>query len=784
MKLRGIPLILALLLAFMAGIKHVRAQTLAPWQAAEQVRSALFGAQGALLADDTTLASAQVQAAQDAFTTTFAAPFDEAAPSAYQDAQAGLALAETAARDADADALALARGAVWGALLEGSYQLTLHAVEGNQPDAAQAWLRVREFRQSTRFSRPGADATLAVESLRAGTATPEVVAEAVRADLLDTYQSQMNATLDALESAAQQELGLRQAEAAGLAQGYWLILAPAYESQASAAEREQATALFAALPDAAQSGDTTTLAAAIESARTTLNSFRAAPLSEEEQARRAGQLLRYLSLVPIEYRRGIRNGEVALDIEIQEALTFLDGAQAAFDDLHLTLDALDSSATSEIAAHLEQANTHIQAASRHEVVVPPDTIDTEIRAATDSLKTLLPAEWQTNADSDLDVVAAVLDQMEMAVTSGQYQQAESARLEAYAIFDLGLEPRLLAFRPDLVERIDGLFWQGHGGQIGLSQAIAGRATKEEVEETRAILNTALLEAQRALGDGSSAPAAIITNAGVIVFREGLEAVVILAALMASLVGPYHHFRRPIVYGVVLALVATALSWVGAQRILANFVHYGERLEAVMSIIAIGVLLLITNWFFHKSYWNDWISGFHQRKRQLISGEAGQFLGLLTLGFTSVYREGFETVLFLQALVLDAGPSVVLQGVALGMLGVVVVGVLTFKLQTKLPYKRMLVVTGVLIGAVLLTLVGGTLHVMQAVSWMSITPLRGVELPYWMGLWFGVFPTWETLGGQAAAAVFVIGSYLLAERSRKGKMANPSRLPLGRAAEPS
>src|SRR5690606_1997292 len=113
-----------------------------------------------------------------------------------------------------------------------------------------------------------------------------------------------------------------------------------------------------------------------------------------------------------------------------------------------------------------------------------------------------------------------------------------------------------------------------------------------------------------------------------------------------------------------------------------------KLEAVVSLIAIVVLLLITNWFFHKSYWDNWLAAFHGRKRRLLSGETGVWLGLISLGFTSVYREGFETVLFLQALVLDGGSNVVLAGVAVGLLLTCVIGFLTFRFQSRLPHKKM------------------------------------------------------------------------------------------------
>jgi high-affinity iron transporter len=323
--------------------------------------------------------------------------------------------------------------------------------------------------------------------------------------------------------------------------------------------------------------------------------------------------------------------------------------------------------------------------------VPVAEIKTAVANLTAELEQLFPAEWlATEANADFDVLASVLDQMETAVKAGNYTLAESARLEAYAIFDVGPEPRLLAFAPPLVAELDGLFWQGYNGRPGLAQAIALQATPTEINAIRQELDTALEQAQITLGDLPSAPGAIIANATIIVFREGLESVVILAALMASMIGAYAHYRRPMALGAILSLVATAVTWILAQQLLSSLTRYGERLEAVVSLIAIGILLVITNWFFHKTYWKDWMANFHAQKRQLLSRETGQFLGLILLGFTSMYREGFETVLFLQALTLEAGTAVVLEGVALGVVAVLFVGLITFQLQARLPYKQMLV----------------------------------------------------------------------------------------------
>ena len=120
-----------------------------------------------------------------------------------------------------------------------------------------------------------------------------------------------------------------------------------------------------------------------------------------------------------------------------------------------------------------------------------------------------------------------------------------------------------------------------------------------------------------------------------------------------------------------------------------------------------------------------------------------------LGFSSVLREGFETVLFLQALQLSSGTGVVLAGVGFGLARDGRGRVATFTLERRLPYKRMLVVTGVLIALVLVVLVGNTVRTLQGVGWLPITPLD-VEFPLWMGTWLGVFPTVETLVAQVAA----------------------------------
>ena len=734
-----------------------------PAHAAEDIRQALFNAQVALMAGDSENAARAVEEADALYQTVLSPTFANNAPQIDTQMQAAFEQASETIQAEDVPAFAAARSQIWTGLLNGSSQMVFAAVAADDSATAALWLPLRDFRVSTRFSRPGADATLAVRALAEGTLNRDEAAAAVEADLWDTYQAQLNTSLVDADEAQAHGFALRRAEEAALAQGYFAILAPAYATQRRADDAETLQAQFAALVGA-------TTDEAFAQARTeidaALSGFRAAPLSEDELARRAGHLMRFVALVPVEYARGVRSGIVTNDIEIQEAITFHEGAVSAFQDLQNTLTQLDAEATTQLAQLLPQALEQIRA------VAEPAELQATIDQINALLGEVIPEEWQTGGGaSDMDVILSVLDQVEKAAAQDDYTLAESARLEAYALLELGVEQRLHGFAPELAVEIESLFWQGTNDQTGLAVLLASNAPLGDVRASLAKLETTFDEARLLLGSSQSAPAAVTGNAAVIVFREGLEAVLILASLLASLrTLEQRRFRRPLIMGSVLAFGATVITWIIATNLLNVLLPLGEKLEAIVSLIAIGVLLLITNWFFHKAYWVGWMANFHARKRELVGGVVtitiSQTIGLVLLGFTSIYREGFETVLFLQSLVLEAGTSVVLQGVALGLLGTAIVGVITFTLQVRLPYKKMLVVTGVLIGFVLLTMVGHTVHVIQSVGWLPITPISGLFIPYWMGQWFGLFATWQGVILQFASAAFVIGSYFLAEHQNK------------------
>jgi high-affinity iron transporter len=271
---------------------------------------------------------------------------------------------------------------------------------------------------------------------------------------------------------------------------------------------------------------------------------------------------------------------------------------------------------------------------------------------------------------------------------------------------------------------------------------------------------------------NTSPTVAFLDIGVLVFREGLECILVLAAVTASMTGTKQAHRRPVALGAGIGFGATLVTWFIAVGIVGSLMDNVPALDlqAATGLLAVIVLLVIMNWFFHKIYWGGWIRAHNRRRKTLLAanparknGRSRLWWGLILLGFTSLYREGFEVVLFLQSYNLRLGGGVVLKGALLGLLLSGMVAMLTFVLQQRLPYRKMLITTGILLGVVLLVMVGEQAQEMQLAHWISRTEIPWLvdALPAWVGMWFAVFPTYETLIAQGLAAVLVVGSYYAA-----------------------
>src|SRR4051794_6627674 len=146
---------------------------------------------------------------------------------------------------------------------------------------------------------------------------------------------------------------------------------------------------------------------------------------------------------------------------------------------------------------------------------------------------------------------------------------------------------------------------------------------------------------------NTSPTVAFLDIGILVFREGLECILVLAAITASMTGDKRSHRRPVALGAAMAFVATLITWFIAIGIVGQLTESVPALDlqAATGPLAVIVLLVIMNWFFHKIYWGGWIRAHNRRRKSLLANATsaeisrrGLIWGLILLRFTSLYRE--------------------------------------------------------------------------------------------------------------------------------------------------
>src|SRR6267378_4197538 len=183
---------------------------------------------------------------------------------------------------------------------------------------------------------------------------------------------------------------------------------------------------------------------------------------------------------------------------------------------------------------------------------------------------------------------------------------------------------------------------------------------------------------------NTSPTVAFLDIGILVFREGLECILVLAAITASMTGAKSAHRKPVAVGAGVAFGATLITWFIAVRIVDSLSDNMRALDlqAATGLLAVVVLLVIMNWFFHKIYWGGWIRAHNRRRKSLLTKVRARGSGRSRLWW----------------------------------------------------------------GLVLLVMVGEQAQEMQLAHWISRTEISWLvnALPPWLGMWFAVFPTYETL----------------------------------------
>jgi high-affinity iron transporter len=250
------------------------------------------------------------------------------------------------------------------------------------------------------------------------------------------------------------------------------------------------------------------------------------------------------------------------------------------------------------------------------------------------------------------------------------------------------------------------------------------------------------------------------NSFVIVVREGLEAVLLISALLAYLTasGATSSVRRRIWAGAGAGVIATMLTWVIASTVIPVGGASRELVEGITAVAAVCVLLYVSHWLFQKTYIHDWKQYLRDHLGQAVSH--GSTLAMVGLAFAAVYREGFETVLFYQALLLDVGSRAVWSGFLPGVLLISAVGWGIIQAGVKLPLKRVFGVTNTILLYLAFVFLGKGIFNLQESGVFAAHPISWLPANPVLQQLFGFYPLLETVLAQALLAVLLVSVLLV------------------------
>jgi high-affinity iron transporter len=364
-----------------------------------------------------------------------------------------------------------------------------------------------------------------------------------------------------------------------------------------------------------------------------------------------------------------------------------------------------------------------------------------------------PAALATGRESPLDLSARLIGESLDAYRRGDVARAQQLAVTGYLEgFEL-VEGSLTGADSALKSRVEAEL-------LRYRTMVQSRAPRETVEaQARTILGL-LDTARQRLDAARLSPVTTFSSSLVILLREGLEAILVLAALIAMLIKSgrrealrYVHARW------IAALALGGVTWLAASYVVTLSGASREVTEGVTALIAAGMLLYVGFWMHRNAQAARWTAYLRSQVEAALSGRTRW--ALASIAFLAVYREAFETVLFYQALWIEAGPSgrlAVLGGFATAAVGLVLLGWLILKMGLRLPVGWFFGVGAALMAVLAVVLAGKGIAALQQAGRLPVEP---VDLPTIPSL--GVYPTWLGVLTQLAIVVLIVAAVAYSRR---------------------
>jgi high-affinity iron transporter len=367
--------------------------------------------------------------------------------------------------------------------------------------------------------------------------------------------------------------------------------------------------------------------------------------------------------------------------------------------------------------------------------------------------------------NNIDQIRKKLDEMLLQYKKGSYNEAlltsRSAYLDSYENIELPLRP----INPDFTLDMEIKFAE-------LRSLIQSQSPYEEILSKTIEIRNGLDESERLVsGTGIIAPTIAFSTSFSIIFREGLESALIIGAILTYLdASRNQRFKKHIYYGLLLAAAATGISWFIAEHIIEISGASRELIEAIAGVSAVGVLFWVSFWVLNRIETKKWIE-FVKAKIWKATTTGGVTVFIM-LSFFTVYREGFETVLFYQAMLSFAKYMewYVIAGMILGLTVIVGIAFIVRKLGKKLPLRVLFGLTMGIGAYMSITFIGNAVRSFQEAGYISATHMIGIipRLDINLAAMTGIHPTLETVVAQLILlSVYIVGSlYVLIIQPRR------------------
>lgn len=370
-----------------------------------------------------------------------------------------------------------------------------------------------------------------------------------------------------------------------------------------------------------------------------------------------------------------------------------------------------------------------------------------------------------NQNQFLTISKEKLELARSAYSQGDVTAAKQAALSAYLDGFEMVEKQVSAVDPALMKRAEKHF-------MGVREAIDRKMPAEELDQRITTAQAVLIEVGDVLDTGGLSAMATFSASFFILFREGLEAILVLAALLTfTRKAKAEKASRYIHYGWIGALVAGLLTWYVATHLIAISGASRELTEGIAGVLAALILFYVGFWMHSNANSQKWLN-YIKSKVDTALGQ-GTLWMLAFVAFISVYREIFETILFYQALYTQVSASTesyLFYGIAVAVLLLAVVSVLFFRIGMRLPLALFFKITALVLLFLAFAIMGKGVAALQEAGAVGVYYVNVPTLD-----WLGMYPTLQGLSAQMLIAVLGV---ILWFKPSKIKSALPEIKPAG------